>query len=142
MRCTMTSMCPWILASARRTITVLLLRFAFREFLHHGQNQGMSFLTDFLNLRRSDPIGVTLPDPAILCHDLVVMIMDVLLNGLDFFDRQYGHDRHDLFVGAVLLQVRNNILYGDPGCRKLRTAAAIDDLYGLEIGRASCRERE
>jgi hypothetical protein len=91
----------------------------FRKLFHQGQSPGASLFANLEDLRGRDAIGLALADAAVLLHHRIMVVSHVLLNDLDFFQREHGDHFHDLCRRAIALQHRNNVLDRDPGRRKL-----------------------
>src|SRR5882672_1193449 len=88
----------------------------------------MPAAANFFNFWRIGSRGISLLDAAFFLHDFLIMLLDVALHDPDIFHRQDRHDRHDLLVRALLLEVGNQVLHSDAAGGELRPPAAIDDL--------------
>src|SRR5213592_1947121 len=117
-----------MLASARRSITIALGLSLLGKLLTQPGEFFSAAPSDFRDACRDRALSVALADPPILFHDGLAILANVLLHSLDFLNAQYRHDLHNLVVGAVSFEVRDEVLDGNPAGGELRPPAAIDNL--------------
>src|SRR3954470_20301853 len=104
-----------MLTSARSAITVTLRPVLWLppELLPQGVHFRTAAPEDFFDDGWRRTIRIALANAPILFHDSLVIVRDKLLDNADIFVSQDRHDRADLVIGAVLLEIGNQILHSD-----------------------------
>src|SRR5262249_2690352 len=134
---------PSMLMSARIPRIAALLNLRLLPFPNHGQESFVSGIELGLELRRI-AARAALEDVLVFRHDLLLVFLDVAHRGVDLAGTQ-AEEQRDLQGIPTLVEIVQDIEYGDSRPRDLGPPAAVDDL-GFEHGSSppflpgSCRQ--